>query len=134
MIKKIVAFTLMVMFLMACGKKQDIGAEIQGKTYAYREKVVLEEENLEVVFTLGFKGDRINVVALNNFSSGYVIDGNGVTIMPMAGTLMAGPERLMDKEGQFLEDLRDTKGISLDNSTLTLTTKDGNELVFDEIK
>ena len=134
MIKKILMVMVMSVLLVACGNRPNIREEINGKTYVFREKVILEEGKQEIAFTLGFEDGKIRGRALNNFISTYEIDGNNINILPMATTLMAGPEELMKGEAEYLEDLKNAFSICIAGDTLVIITHDGKKLNFDEIK
>lgn len=134
MMKKILMFVVMVMTLMACGSKTDIKESLVGKTYTLDEKVILEEQEEEVSFTISFDDGRLSGRALNNFNASYETDGNNIEISPMATTLMAGPEVLMQREAEYLTDLTTAKTISLEENKMTITTEEGKELTFTEVE
>lgn len=49
---------------------------------------------------------------------------------PLASTRMMGPEPRMTFESQYLKTLQSVKSYQLEGDQLTLTTKDGQKLVF----
>ena len=134
MMKKILLLMVILMIMAACGSTPNVREEVEGKTYAFKEKVVLDGGKGEVTFTLGFEDGKVRGRALNNFMAGCEIDGNDINILPMATTLMAGPEELMVKESQYLEDLQNAGSISIVEDSLIIITHDGKKLNFDEIK
>lgn len=134
MTKKIFLLIIMLMIMAACGTTPDISKEVKDKTFVLREKVVLDGGKEEVAFTLGFEDEKIRGRALNTFMSNYEIDGNNIRILPVATTLMAGPEELMVKEAQYLEDLQNAANISIVEDSLIIITHDGKKLNFDEVK
>lgn len=130
MIKKILIFIVMASMLMGCRSALDPKKEIVGKTYILEEKIVVGDEGHEILVTLNFEHDRLNGKFLNNYNSSYKVEGDIITISPMATTLMAGPEELMKKETQYFSDLTSANKISIDEDILTITTVQGKELVF----
>ncbi len=134
MMKKILMFVVMVMTLMACGSKTELKDSLIGKTFTLDETVVLEEQGEEVSFTLTFEDGRVSGRALNNFNANFEIDGDKIEISPMATTLMAGPEKLMQREAEYLMDLTNAKTISLEENKLTITTEEEKVLTFTQVE
>jgi len=134
MMKKIFMFVVMVMTLMACGSKPDIGETLVGRTYTLDESVILEDEGYEVSFTITFDENNLSGRAHNNYNANYEIEGNNIKISPVATTLMAGPEELMKRENLYLKDLTGAKTISLDENKLTITTEEDKQLTFTEVE
>lgn len=130
MIKKILIFIVMASIFMGCRSALDPKMDVIGKAYILEEKIMLGEEDHEVIVTLNFEQDRLNGRFLNNYNSSYKIEGDIITISPMATTLMAGPEELMKKETQYFTDLTSANKISIDGDILTITTTQGKELIF----
>ena len=130
MIKKVLIFIVMASMFMGCRSALDPKKDVVGKTYILEEKITLGEEDNEIIVSLNFEQDRLNGRFLNNYNSSYKIEGNIITISPMATTLMAGPEDLMKKETQYFADLTSANKISVDGDILTITTTQGKELVF----
>jgi len=124
----------MVMTLMACGSKPDIGETLVGRTYTLDESVILEDEGYEVSFTITFDENNLSGRAHNNYNANYEIEGNNIKISPVATTLMAGPEELMKRENLYLKDLTGAKTISLDENKLTITTEEDKQLTFTEVE
>jgi heat shock protein HslJ len=61
----------------------------------------------------------------NRFTGGYTVKGNRIKVGPLAGTLMACPQRQMDAETAFLTKLQAAKTYSSTSTVLKLyTTKD----------
>ncbi len=134
MMKKILMFVVMVMTLMACGSKTDLNESLVGKTFTLDEKVVLEEQGEEISFTLAFDDGRVSGRALNNFNANYEIEGDKIEISPMATTLMAGPEILMQREAEYMTDLTTAEKISLEGNKMIITTEEGKELTFTQVE
>ncbi len=61
----------------------------------------------------------------NTYTGGYTLDGDQVTIGPLASTMMACEQAIMDQETQFLTALQ-TPGLTVEVSGGTVTLRDGN--------
>jgi heat shock protein HslJ len=71
----------------------------------------------------------------NNYSTSYIVDGKQLTFSePMASTLMACPEPIMEQERDYTQALADTAEFEIINDELILKDSNGNELArFDEV-
>jgi heat shock protein HslJ len=71
----------------------------------------------------------------NNYSTSYIVDGNQLTFSePMASTLMACPEPIMEQERDYTQALADTAEFEIINDELILIDSKGNELArFDAV-
>ena len=71
----------------------------------------------------------------NNYSTSYSVDGNQLTFSePMASTLMACPEPIMEQERDYSQALADTAEFEIINDELILINSRGNELArFDAV-
>jgi heat shock protein HslJ len=71
----------------------------------------------------------------NNYSTSYSVDGNMFTFSePLASTLMACPEPIMEQERDFTQALADTAEFEITNDELILNESNGNELArFDAV-
>lgn len=65
----------------------------------------------------------------NRFMAGYTLTGEGLSITPPAGTMMACvPDALITQEGAFLKLLPDIAKFSVEGDALTLSAHDGRAL------
>jgi heat shock protein HslJ len=72
---------------------------------------------------------------VNQYSGGYSAEADGAfSAGPLAGTMMAGPEPLMNAESAYLKLLEDAEEFSVEEDRLTLTTGDGSTLAFEAAK
>ena len=60
----------------------------------------------------------------NTFTGGYTVDGEKITIGPLATTMMACEQDLMDQEAQYLLALQSAAVYSIEGNTLQLRTAD----------
>lgn len=76
--------------------------------------------------TLLFEEGRVaGSSGVNRYFGGYEVEGEKMTIGQVGGTLMAGPEPLMQQEAAYLAALQATTSYRVSGDTLTLTTPDG---------
>ena len=88
----------------------------------------------ETRITLNFSEDRIHGDSgVNNYFSNYIMASDIIMIGPIGSTKMAGPDKFMKLESQYLNILQNSKKIKLDNNRLTFTTDDGKTLTFKEM-
>jgi heat shock protein HslJ len=71
----------------------------------------------------------------NNYSTSYDVNGNQLTLgEPLASTMMACPEEIMEQEREYLGALADTATFEISNEELIFKDVNGNELVrFDSV-
>ena len=62
----------------------------------------------------------------NRFTGGYTTKGNSIKIGPLAGTLMACPDKQMKAESKFLTSLQAAKNFKATAATLKLTGAKGD--------
>jgi heat shock protein HslJ len=61
----------------------------------------------------------------NNFNGSYEVDGSAITIGPLASTLMACEQDVMDQEAAYLAALQSAATYQVEGSMLEVRTKDG---------
>jgi heat shock protein HslJ len=61
----------------------------------------------------------------NTYNGGYVLDGDAVTVGPLASTMMACDEPVMDQEAQFLAALQVPSTVEVSGANVTLRDADG---------
>jgi heat shock protein HslJ len=71
----------------------------------------------------------------NNYSTSYTVDGNQLTFSePMASTMMACPEPIMEQERDYTQALADTATFEITNDGLILKDSNGDEVArFDAV-
>lgn len=82
----------------------------------------IEGTSLTVAFTAdGAIGDA----GCNSFNGGYVLDGDAVTVGPLATTMKACEQPIMDQEMQFLTALQTPATVEVSGATVTLRDANG---------
>lgn len=96
---------------------------------------ILLENNKPTEISISFKGNGVNGNSgLNSFFGEYSVKGDKITWVRMGTTLLAGPPELMDKESNFMGKLGMVDTFSLKKDILTFKLKNGETMVFKEMK
>ncbi len=71
-------------------------------------------------------GNLAGNAGCNNFTGTYQLDGDKITIGPLANTMMMceDPQGVMDQEAQFLAALQSAANYQIEGNVLELRTKD----------
>ncbi|MGL5639780.1 MAG: META domain-containing protein, partial [Cetobacterium sp.] len=70
----------------------------------------------------------------NNYFGRYEKKGNRIKFEKLGATLMAGSDKVMKMESEYLEKLDLVQSFTLEDDVLTLNLKDGSNLKFKENK
>lgn len=85
--------------------------------------------------SIGFDKNRVyGCSGINRYFTNYQISNNKIVFSEFGLTRMGGSQEEMTRELQFLDILRDNKNIRLSGDTLILTSNEGIELVFKDLK
>lgn len=92
-----------------------------------REAVVSLLNGSEITALFDEEGNLSGSAGCNNYSAGYQVDGNNITISPAAATMMfcAEPEGVMEQETAYLAALTTAATYSVQGDQLELRTADG---------
>jgi len=68
----------------------------------------------------------------NKYSGGYQVDGDAITIGPLAATQMLcnDPADVMETEAAFLQNMSNAATFAIENGMLTLFDKEGKKLLI----
>jgi heat shock protein HslJ len=122
---------LSALAVAACGSDSDSGSgsaptadDLAGQ--AFESTDVTGYDLVEgTTIKLGFEAETLGAQAgCNTQSGGYTITDGALDVSPMAATMMACDEALMDQDTWLAEFLTSSPEISLDGDTLTLTGSD----------
>lgn len=86
-------------------------------------------EGVEALLRFGAEGGLTGSGGCNRFTGAYAIEGEGLTIGPLAATRMACPEPAMTVEGQLFAALGAVRGFARDRTELVLSDEAGAPLV-----
>ena len=115
-------------------KKLDLSKKLKNTKWKLLEmgQTTLPEKDGEI--TISFDENKVNGNSgVNNYFSNYIMASDIIMIGPIGSTKMAGPDKFMKLESQYLNILQNSKKIKLDNNRLTFTTDDGKTLTFKEM-
>ncbi len=81
----------------------------------------------ELTADFGTDGTLSGSAGCNNYNGGYEVDGDKITIGPLASTMKMcnEPEGVMDQESQFLAALESAATYKIEGARLELRTADG---------
>ena len=90
----------------------------------------------ELTADFGSDGKLSGSSGCNNYNGGYEVDGDKITIGPLASTMKMcdEPEGVMDQESQFLAALESTATYKIEGTRLELRTADGALAVDFQLK
>lgn len=121
--KKLFAF-LTACLLSACSSSTD---QLDNRTYR------LQNAMNDAQITISFNPAELRHAgksAVNRYFGTYKADGGKLTLGPAGVTMMMGPEPLMQAEQNYLQSLAKVVSFERQGDELTLTTSDGQKLVF----
>lgn len=117
--------------LAGCGGQEaGNGGQLEGTTWratAFSDGMggtlsPIAGSELTAVFEEGLVSGSSGV---NTFRGGYAVDGNSISIDPLATTLMAGDPELMDQEAAYVAALQSASSFSINGNRLELRGADG---------
>ena len=85
----------------------------------------------KITLTFGEDGNLSGNAGCNNFTGSYTVDGDSLTVGPLAATrkMCAKPEGVMETEQAFLDNLGKAASFSIMGDALTIYDKDGGKLL-----
>jgi heat shock protein HslJ len=125
-----------LIFLSACASTtlpQASGGDLTDQVWELsllNHKTLLPGTSISIQFTAGEKLGGSS--GCNRYSGTYTVSGNTLQIAsPLASTLMACPQEIMDQESEYLKILGEVKTYSVTGDQLTLfDTKEKSILVY----
>ena len=95
----------------------------------------IETEGYNKKTSIGFEGNRVyGCSGINRYFGEYQLSNGKFIFSEFGLTRMAGSEKEMTQELQFLDLLKNNKSVKLSGATLTLISNEGIELVFKDPK
>ena len=92
-----------------------------------KQAVVSVSIGAELTANFGKDGNLTGSAGCNEYNGPYKVDGNKITIGPLASTMMFcnDPEGVMDQEAQYLEALQSSATYQIEGNRLVLRSADG---------
>lgn len=116
--KKIIILLLTLLTAAACQSRMDVAGELKkanGKVY----HLTAPYKNTEITIT--FSGNSFSGFAgVNNYFGSIEIKDNRIIIKDIGRTRMAGPEKLMDIEEDYIKSLQASNKLSVSNKELRI--------------
>ncbi|MDX8335057.1 MULTISPECIES: META domain-containing protein [Cetobacterium] len=104
------------------------------KRLAGREYILVQENSIPNVL-IGFDEHNFyGFSGLNNYFGRYERKGNKIKLEKLGSTLMAGPDKVMKMESEYLEKLDNVQSVRVEDDILIFTLKDGSTLSYKENK
>lgn len=99
------------------------------------EKFLLISPYLSNRIFIAFADNRVNGYSgVNRFMGGYKINGDNISMGPLASTMMAGPVEDMVRETYILSVLNSATKVSFNDDVVTFSTEDNQFLKFKKTK
>ena len=99
------------------------------------EKFLLISPYLSNRIFIAFADNRVNGYSgVNRFMGGYKINGDNISMGPLASTMMAGPVEDMVRETYILSVLNSATKVSFNDDIVTFSTEDNQFLKFKKTK
>ena len=114
-----------------CGGDDDEGdgPPLEGTEWTLASGVDVPEDAVPPTLLLE-EGNASGFGGCNTFTGGYELDGDSISIGPLAGTLMACEVQKMAVEGAYMPLLERADAWSIDGDELVLSTGDEETLRF----
>ncbi len=90
-----------------------------------KEAVVSPLAGTTLTATFGADGQVSGNAGCNTFTGGYTLEGTSLTVGPLATTMMACEQDVMDQETQFLTALQTPTAVETSGATVTLRAASG---------
>lgn len=138
--KKILFLVLAVMgaiFAVSCGQSSNTTTETANTAVITVDDLLGKEFALTNMYegktvTIAFSATNMlgGKSAVNNYFTGFSLEGNKLKLNALASTKMAGPEEDMAIENEYLQILNGADTIALEGDVLTITTTSGTNLIY----
>ena len=112
---------LVVLGLTACREE----VKLSDSTYVFRAA-----ENLTVTLNFDDRSGQYFGRAINRYFGTYRLDGEKLILGPASSTMMSGNPDKMAAEEDYLNRLGQVESYRLTPEKLTLTLKDGRQMIF----
>lgn len=102
-------------------------------TSALNKEYSYVKNDIKTPITLEFSNDRVyGYAGVNRYFAGYKVEGNNIKFSPIGSTMMAGAEKDMKIESEYLTLLNNVNLVKVYQDELLLITKDNQTLTFVE--
>ena len=124
---------LATLALAACSSAGE-SANLEGTLWALESYQNADGETVDAMLNSGARaefenGEVSGTSGCNQFFGTYEVDGNSISIGPLASTLMACPPPLMDQEFGFMTSFQSAATYEISSDTLTMSNANGDVVV-----
>ena len=106
----------------------------KNKRLVGKEYILIQENSIPNVL-IGFDEHNFyGFSGLNNYFGRYEKKGNKIKLEKLGSTLMAGSDKVMKMESEYLEKLDTVQTFKVENDILIFNLKDGSTLQYKENK
>ena len=132
----VLGIVMLLMVLSACSSATSGLTNITWKLVSYgpADKPTPAVPGVETSLVFEDNGKVSGTMGCNQFGGDYKAKGDQITFGPLAATLMACPEPIMNQESAALGILSGTVTYKADGSSLTITGADGSVANFEASK
>lgn len=122
--------------LAACSGAVSMSLTGDWKLIAYGPSTnpILVGSDVETSLSFGPDGKLNGNVGCNSFNGEYKVDGANLTFGPIASTMMACADPIMQQESTVFNVFTDTATFKIEGNVLTVISADGNSAVTFERK
>ncbi len=106
------------------------GTEWQLSSYSDGNAVVSGTDIRTITLKFNSKGNLSGFSGVNTYFGGCNLEGNAISVGPLASTKMAGPTTLMELETVYLNLLGSATGASIAGDSLSLTDNQGKVILL----
>lgn len=121
--KKILSIITAVLLLIGCQKKEPT---IRGNEYI----LINTPDNVEITLAFAPNENRFFGKAVNRYFGTYKIDGQRLILGAIGSTMMMGPEKAMEAEQEYFQDLARVSTFQVTENDLTITLSNNKKLIF----
>jgi heat shock protein HslJ len=125
----LIALVIMVGFTACSGQSSALIGDWKLVSYGSKSSPTPVVSDIDTTVTIGADGKVNGNVGCNSFGGDYKTSGEKISFSQIASTMMACADPLMQQESAVFTVFTDKATFSMDGSTLTITSADGNTVV-----
>lgn len=125
--KKILSIITAILLLIGCQKEEPT---IRGNEYI----LINTPDNVEITLAFAPNENRFFGKAVNRYFGTYKIDGQRLILGAIGSTMMMGPEKAMEAEQEYFQDLARVSTFQVTENDLTITLSNNKKLIFKKKK
>ena len=124
---KFIASAVCALALVACGSNEQNPEQLKGMNF------VSAQPGVDITLTFDPTEMRVYGRVVNMYNGAYTAEGNEIKFDGFASTMMMGAPEAMEAETEYFQFMPTVETYEYSEGKLTLTGKDGKEIVFVEV-